>query len=91
MVTARQTTDAVETLENQPLADEAWAPDRGYVIVVLRRPLADEGNIFHLIDAAKHLDLTGEIRIETGFMHKGRERDTIHFEHVDRFDDGRGA
>lgn len=91
MTTAKATTEAVELLEKQPLAETAWAADRGYVIVVLSRPLEDEGSIFHLIDAAKHLDMTGRIEIVTRSMHEGRERDTIHFEHVDRFDSHEGG
>ena len=86
MATAKQSTDAVDKIREQPLVDEAWVADRGYVIAILYRPLMDEGSVFQLIDLAKHLNMDGEIRIETGWMHDGEKRDSIHFEHQDRTD-----
>lgn len=87
MATAKQSTEAVEKIREQPLVDDAWVADRGYVIAVLYRPLEEEGSIFQLIDLAKHLDMDGEIRIETEWLHEGEKRDTVHFEHVDRVEE----
>lgn len=83
MTTAKATTEAVEKVEQQPIVDEAWAADRGYVIAILSR-VDTGGSIFQLIDLADHLDLDGEIRIRNDHMHRGEKRDAVHLEHVDR-------
>ncbi len=83
MTTAKQTKNAVDRIGSQPLVSDAWGADRGYVIAVLDRS-ATSGTIFQVIDVAKHLEMDGEIRIVTEFMHKGEKRETIHFESVER-------
>ena len=78
-----QTDRTVEKFEDQPIVDEAWAADEGYVIAILSR-VDTRGSIFQLIDLAEHLDMDGEIRIRNDHLHRGEERDAVHLEHVRR-------
>lgn len=83
MGTANQTKEAVEQLNAQPLVDEAWDPDRGYIIAILDRD-TDDGSIFQLIDLAKRMAMDGEIRIVTEIIHNGQKHEAIHFESIER-------
>lgn len=83
MVTAKRTTEIVDKVEEQPIVEEAWAADRGYVIAVLTR-VDLGGSIFQLIDLADHLDMNGEIQINGDWKVDGETRDAVHLEHVDR-------
>lgn len=83
MTTAKQTDEAVEKFGEQPIVEEAWAADRGYIIAILSR-VDTGGSIFQLIDLADHLEMDGEIRVVNDHMHRGEERDAVHLEHVDR-------
>lgn len=80
-----QTDRAVAKIEDQPIVDEAWVADEGYVIAILSRVDID-GSIFQLVDLADHLDLDGEIRIEKGYTNDGEPRDAVHLEHADRIE-----
>lgn len=84
MTTQEHTDAAAKRFSEQAIVTDAWAADRGYVIAVLSRPMMNQGSIFPLLDLAKLLDMDGEVRVVTDFTHNGRERDAVHFEHVDR-------
>lgn len=83
MATARQTDEAVEKVREQPIVDEAWSADRGYIIAILDRT-DTKGSIFQLIDLAEHIDMDGEIRVRDDHRHRGEDRDAVHLEHIDR-------
>jgi len=88
MTTANATTDAVEQIRDTDMVEAAWSADRGYVIAILERPTVSDASIFQTIDEADHLDMTGSVRVDTDFTFEGRERVAIHFEHVDRVEEG---
>jgi len=78
-----QNGDIAKQFEEQPIVDEAWMADDGYVIAILSR--ADtRGSIFQLIDLADHLNMDGEVRIRNDHLHRGEKRDAVHLEHINR-------
>jgi hypothetical protein len=83
MVTARQSTDAVDMVRKVPGVEEAWVADRGYVIAIMQKR---SSRMARLLDAAERHDLDGEIRLVPDFLNRGEERLAVHMEHKDRFE-----